>query len=72
MARSAQFAEICFDYSPRSRLLIMKLATELMDKLRGEDNPSIGACIRRVSIQSSRDWIIKAHSELYELSLIHI
>ena len=66
MARSAQFVEVCFDYSITSRKLLLKLITETASKSRGENNPSHGACICRVSMQSSREWIIWAHNELYK------
>ena len=46
LARSAQFAEVCFDYSPGSHALISKLLDQVEQKDRGVNVPCIGHCIR--------------------------
>ncbi|KAK4205979.1 hypothetical protein QBC37DRAFT_477062 [Rhypophila decipiens] len=72
LARSCQFADVCFDYSPNSRLLLLQLTKECITRL-GHNDPSnttrppyIGPCIRRVVIKPRPEWVAHAHSDLYD------
>ncbi|KAK4124703.1 hypothetical protein N657DRAFT_654960 [Parathielavia appendiculata] len=72
LARSCQFADVCFDYSLNSRLLLLQLMKEGITRL-GHDDPSnttrppyIGPCIRRVVIKPRPEWVAHAHSDLYD------
>ncbi|KAK4233433.1 hypothetical protein C8A03DRAFT_19503 [Achaetomium macrosporum] len=71
LARSCQFADVRFDYSPNSRLLLLQLMKEAITRL-GHDDPSnttrppfIGSCIRRVVVKPRPDWVAQAHRDLY-------
>jgi hypothetical protein len=66
LARSCQFAEIHFDYSIRSQMLLLHLAKEALRK----PDPTtrtfpIGVCVRRFTFASSTEHIIACHEELY-------
>ncbi|EME80787.1 uncharacterized protein MYCFIDRAFT_165651, partial [Pseudocercospora fijiensis CIRAD86] len=68
LARTAQFAEVAFDYSARARRLVAQLNKELVDRKGGnseEKKPNIGACIRRVTYASSRYAVAMRHRNLY-------
>ncbi|KAM7215127.1 hypothetical protein V8F06_009445 [Rhypophila decipiens] len=72
LARSCQFADVCFDYSPNSRLLLLQLTKECITRL-GQNDPSnttrppyIGPCIRRVVVKPRPEWVAHAHSDLYD------
>lgn len=68
MARSAQFAEISFDYSPKSHELLRKLASEASERQSGVPKPSIGACIRCITVQSNKRWLIRRYPDLHDAS----
>jgi hypothetical protein len=70
LACSCQFADVCFDYSPSSRLLLLQLTKEGLTRF-GRNHPSnttrppfIGSCIRRVVVKSCAEWVRLAHSDL--------
>lgn len=71
LARSCQFADVCFDYSPNSARLLLQLTKEAVARLGydGSSNsrefPFIGPCIRRVAVKPRADWVAYAHSDLY-------
>ncbi|KAK3384587.1 hypothetical protein B0T24DRAFT_654712 [Lasiosphaeria ovina] len=72
LARSCQFADVCFDYSPNSRLLLLQLLKEAITRL-GDDDPScitqppfIGSCIRRATVRPRPEWVAHAHGDLYD------
>jgi hypothetical protein len=73
LARSCQFADICFDYGPRSSQLLIRLAEEALvrdgTKIAGRARTtlSIGPCIRRVKVHPHPDWVAHKHIEVYEL-----
>ncbi|KAK4150403.1 hypothetical protein C8A00DRAFT_46197 [Chaetomidium leptoderma] len=72
LARSCQFADVCFDYSPNSTLLLFQLMKEGITRL-GQDDPSnttrppyIGPCIRRVVVKPRPEWVAQAHGDLHD------
>ncbi|ETS03831.1 hypothetical protein M419DRAFT_74030, partial [Trichoderma reesei RUT C-30] len=69
LARSCWFADVCFDYGPRSNQLLSHLTREACAK-QNKDTPIrppfIGSCIRRVTVRSDRDYVADVHSELYD------
>lgn len=66
MARSAQFANISFDYSPRAQRLLGGLCGEVLNRTKGFHLPSIGACVRRVTVSSNASMVAAIHPELYQ------
>lgn len=65
LARSRQFSIVLFDYSDSSVGLIKKLLSEGKKReqsLHGTaSHPSIGACIRRITVVTNREFISKRH-----------
>ncbi|KAI1411658.1 hypothetical protein F5Y13DRAFT_200638 [Hypoxylon sp. FL1857] len=54
LARSSQFAEVVFDYSPRAYHLLFRLTTEANSRTRSQQQPpTIGACIRKFTVKGS-------------------
>jgi hypothetical protein len=77
LARSCQFADVCFDYSPNSTLFLFQLMKEGITRL-GHDDPStttrppyIGPCIRRVAVKPRPKWVAHAHADLYDAIFGH-
>ena len=66
LARSAQFADIDFNYSPSAHSLLDKLEYEATQRSDGIEIPSLGACVRRIVMCSHRGWVAAYHTELYE------
>ncbi|OQD75219.1 hypothetical protein PENDEC_c008G06079 [Penicillium decumbens] len=66
LARSCQFVDICFDYSPRAFDLLLALLRETVPSVSTASQPTIGACIRRVTVKSDRQWVASTHWELYQ------
>ncbi|KAJ5176517.1 uncharacterized protein N7482_002394 [Penicillium canariense] len=66
VARSCQFVDICFDYSPQSFGLLRALLEEAATRVSAVSQPTIGACIRRITVKSHRHWVASVHRELYE------
>lgn len=67
LARSVQFANLVFDYGPKSTLLAFHLGREsqkLAHDSRGP--PSIGACVRSVTVASKPGSVAAMHPALYE------
>ncbi|KAL2192249.1 hypothetical protein P885DRAFT_48138 [Corynascus similis CBS 632.67] len=72
LARSCQFADVCFDYSRNSTLLLLQLMKEGITRL-GHDDPGntsrppyIGPCIRRVVVKPRPEWVAQAHGDLHD------
>ncbi|KAH7230279.1 hypothetical protein BKA59DRAFT_428773, partial [Fusarium tricinctum] len=63
LARCCQFAEVHFDYSLRIHQLIAKLANEPSPQL---SQPSIAACIRKITFASRPRYVKEIHRQLYE------
>ncbi|KAH0499582.1 hypothetical protein TgHK011_006763 [Trichoderma gracile] len=71
LARSCQFADVCFDYGPTSDALLSHLVEE--GRHRRNPNipgntvhpPFIGSCIRRVTVRSRRDFAAHKHRDIY-------
>jgi hypothetical protein len=65
LARSSQFSSIVLDYSIESFQLLAKLVDEAMERENEDEGfttqPSIGACIRRITISSNPRWFAKEH-----------
>ncbi|RYP92454.1 hypothetical protein DL770_001400 [Monosporascus sp. CRB-9-2] len=66
LARSCQFAEFCFDYSPQAIGLLQKLLNECLERQNSSRNPTIGACIRRATIAADVQWMARRNGKLYE------
>lgn len=66
LARSCQFADICFNYSPASQNLIRVLLSEATHSNNGTPKPSIGPCIRRLTVRTDREWVATFHAEVYD------
>jgi len=66
LARSCQFVDICFDYSPRAFDLLLALLRETVPSVSTASQPTIGACIRKVTVKSDRQWVASTHWELYQ------
>lgn len=66
LARSCQFADICFNYSPASQNLIRVLLSEATHSSNGTPKPSIGPCIRRLTVRTDREWVATFHAEVYD------
>jgi hypothetical protein len=65
LARSCQFAAICFDYSPSAHAIVRALAEESSWRRDGAVlQPTIGACVRRITVSSDRRWVSARHPEL--------
>ena len=67
LARSSQFSDVIFDYSFRSSQMAIGIFKEAIHSkdLTFESTPSIGICIRRVTVASHRGWVCHRHPELY-------
>ncbi|KAK3936963.1 hypothetical protein QBC46DRAFT_268549 [Diplogelasinospora grovesii] len=66
LARSAQFVEIRFDYSPRSHQLARHLSQEGTVVEAMSQPPAIATCVRSVKVASHRDWVAQAHPQLFD------
>lgn len=56
IARTAQFADVTFDYSPRSHALLRKLIDEISEGQQDTTRRPIGACIRRITMEYEKYW----------------
>jgi hypothetical protein len=64
LARSRQFFSICLDYSDTSFQLLAHLGKESADRLANHGHtslPSLGACIRRLTVATSFAWVGSRH-----------
>lgn len=66
LARSRQFASVHLDYSQNALCLISQLAQEHLDQERAAATgqprfPSIGACIRRITVATHPEWVSYRH-----------
>lgn len=64
LARSRQFASIQLDYSESSFDLVVKLMRESEERLvngRYTRYPSLGACIRRITVATDPGWVTWRH-----------
>ncbi|KAL4971337.1 hypothetical protein BDW66DRAFT_146302 [Aspergillus desertorum] len=66
LARSCQFVDVCFDYSPKAFGLLQALLREVDTRYCDESQPTIGACIRRVTVKPHPKWVAFVHWELHE------
>ncbi|KAJ5587807.1 uncharacterized protein N7459_003572 [Penicillium hispanicum] len=66
LARSCQFVDICFDYSLQAFGLLRALLQESATRVHAVSHPTIGACIRRITVKSRPEFVVSAHRELYE------
>ncbi|RYO91858.1 hypothetical protein DL762_001938 [Monosporascus cannonballus] len=72
LARSCQFADICFDYGRNSSQLLLRLSDEARTRLGcavggNTTRPLfIGPCIRRVTVSPHPEWVAHVHNDLYE------
>jgi hypothetical protein len=59
LARSRQFSDVRFDYSDNTLGMLRTLISESVSRLRDgkTKSPSLGACIRRVTITTNSAWI---------------
>jgi hypothetical protein len=71
LARSCQFAHVCFDYSTGSSRLLLRLVDEARIR-RGDGVPAnvtrqpfLGSCIRSVTVRPRLEWVRQHHSDLY-------
>ncbi|SPJ89724.1 uncharacterized protein FTOL_13085 [Fusarium torulosum] len=63
LARCCQFAEVEFDYSRQAQQLFLELAC---GALAEPQQPTIAACIRRVTFASRPQYVAQHHRDLYE------
>lgn len=64
LARSRQFASIQLDYSDSSFALITALAAERNERSENKGftvSPSLGACIRRITVATHPGWVSHRH-----------
>lgn len=64
LARSRQFANVRLDYGDSSMALVMKLMEEALERHRNNDytlSPSIGACIRRITVATDPQMVTQRH-----------
>lgn len=68
LARSCQFADVCFDYSINSGLLLMRLLDEARVRSGGDvSQPAfIGPCVRRVTVRPRDSCVARLNRDLYE------
>jgi hypothetical protein len=64
LARSRQFASVCLDYGNSSFGLLKVLLEEASERLRNglTISPSLGACIRRLTVATDPKWVSHRHS----------
>ena len=65
LARSRQFASVLLDYSDSKNALIKKLLDEGRERATSSNGtasqPSIGACIRRITVATDPGWVSYRH-----------
>ncbi|KAF9733855.1 hypothetical protein PMIN01_08198 [Paraphaeosphaeria minitans] len=64
LARSRQFATIELDYSDRAISILDTLIKEYEERFENKDKttaPSIGACIRKITVATKPEWITQHH-----------
>lgn len=70
LARSCQFADVCFDYGTRSTPLLHHLWAEAQARENGASYASqrmfIGSCIRRVTVSPKAKFVAALHYDLYD------
>ncbi|RYO91984.1 hypothetical protein DL766_007174 [Monosporascus sp. MC13-8B] len=72
LARSCQFADICFDYGRNSSQLLLRLSDEARTRFGCAVGGNItrplfiGPCIRRVTVSPYPEWVAYVHNDLYE------
>ena len=66
LARSCQFVDICFDYSPQAFDLLRALRQEAAKRSRPVSRPTIGACIRKITVKSDPHHVASVHWEVEE------
>lgn len=66
LTRSCQFVDICFDYHPQDFNLLRALLEEALPRDGAVSQPTIGACIRRITVNSHPQNVVSVHWELYE------
>jgi hypothetical protein len=66
LARSRQFASVLLDYSDSKNSLIKKLLDEACERATSPNSttsqPSIGACIRRITVATEPGWVSYRHN----------
>ncbi|KAM5376942.1 hypothetical protein ACJZ2D_005286 [Fusarium nematophilum] len=63
LARSCQFAEVHFDYSSQARQHFLELGH---GSLAESQQPTIAACVRRVTFASQPRHVAECHRDMYE------
>lgn len=74
LARTCQFAQVRFDYSPRSNMLLRRLSDEYRIRngsavpVPGNATrpPFLGSCIRRVTVRPLEKWVTYRHGDLFQ------
>lgn len=64
LARSRQFVSIKLDYSDASLAILDKLLAEMTERLGNpgdKSSPSLGACIRRITVATHPGWVTYRH-----------
>ncbi|MCJ1232178.1 hypothetical protein MMC14_000127 [Varicellaria rhodocarpa] len=64
LARSRQFVSITLDYRPESLRLVEKLFSEYEERLENNGlitQPSLGACIRHITVSADCQWFFSYH-----------
>jgi hypothetical protein len=64
LARSRQFSNVVFDYSPSALGILTVLLKECLERARNNgriQQPGIGPCIRRISIATQPAWLEVRH-----------
>ena len=65
MARSRQFASLCWDYGPHTKDILLLLLKESAERMRNggvTKKPALGPCIRRVTVAAEPYWIKALHN----------
>lgn len=64
LARSHQFSNIVLDYSDNSFQLLQTLLKEAIRRCQNKrltTQPSIGACVRRITVSTNPEWLTQHH-----------
>jgi hypothetical protein len=68
LARSCQFSSVVLDYSDNAFQLLNTLTIETIQRSKNQDmtaQPSIGACIRRITVKTHPEWLTYLHGIKY-------
>lgn len=75
LARSRQFSHVIFDYSASALEMLGVLLQELLERSRNDGKtrlPSIGACIRKITVATQAEWITQRHNVALDDDFINL